>query len=306
MTGITDLHNELPSSSQAGQGPGRLLRQAREKTKLSLDDLSAQIKLARPTLDALERDDFAHLNEPVYVRGYYRKLSKVLPVLEADLIAAYDRVAGHRAPPSPSKLILAGGADLGSGRRVSVTTAISIVLLGLLIGAMAFWGKNRSAEPPAAPVVTAPSTPVTPAPESTQGQPQLEPGPVTPVAPEVAPEPVTATPAPAIAAPSATATTTSPIVTPPPAPQAASVTPSSSGALQIKFNGTSWAEVKDATGKVLISGLVEAGNTQGLDGLPPFVVFLGNAPGVTITYKGQPFDTTPFRRGDNTARITLP
>jgi cytoskeleton protein RodZ len=79
MTGTPDTsYEETPLSGS--KGPGRLVREARERARLSTEDLAAQIKLARNTLDAIERDDFAQLNEPVYVRGYYRKLSKVLPV----------------------------------------------------------------------------------------------------------------------------------------------------------------------------------------------------------------------------------
>ena len=94
MTGISDTSHDTPTSSR--QGPGRLVREARERARLSTEDLAAQIKLARVTLDAIERDDFAQLNEPVYVRGYYRKLAKVLPVTEAELISAYEAVAGQR------------------------------------------------------------------------------------------------------------------------------------------------------------------------------------------------------------------
>lgn len=292
MTGITDLQNDLLSSSQ---GPGRLLRQARESVKLSLDDLSAQIKLARSTLDALEHDDFAHLNEPVYVRGYYRKLSKVLPVLEADLIAAYDRVAGHKTIAHPSKLILAGGEEMGDSRRVSFKTAAVIIVIGLLLGVLAFWGKNRGAESTAPAVTVAPATIVVPAasaPEPVNTVPLSEmPGTDAPVS--LSPEPQAET---------------QPVATPTPVAETAQVSAASSGSgvLKIQFNGSSWVEVKDATGKVLLSGLIEAGNSQALDGRAPFVVFLGNAPGVTITYNGQPVDTTSFRRSDNTARITLP
>lgn len=279
MTGISDAPYDLPIP--AGAGPGRLVRQAREKLKLSLEDLAAQIKLARATLDAIERDDFAQLNEPVYVRGYYRKLAKVLPVNEADLIAAYAHVGGPKTPPHPSKLILAGGAELGSGRRISLKLAVGIIIAGLLIGALAFWGKNRSSE-----VV------ITPAPVT-------EPA-ATPV-PDAAPAPL---PQETLADPASAVPEPAPAVAAPPSADASPAT--STGPLQLQFNGTSWAEVKDASGKVLISGLVDAGSTQAIDGRPPFVVFLGNAPAVQITYNGQPVDMAPFRRGDNTARITLP
>lgn len=287
MTGITDLHSDIPTSNAGGQGPGRLVRQAREQNKLSLEDLAAQIKLSRFTLDAIERDDFSQLNEPVYVRGYYRKLSKVLPVAESDLMAAYERVAGHKTPPHPSKLILAGGPELGSGRRISFKLAAAIILLGLIVGALAFWGKNRTLLPTVTPppaVVPAETTPESPA-------------------------PTTAAPAPVVPSPEA-ATVGSPVAT---AASAASepvsaiaVPATATGPLQIQFNGSSWTEVKDATGRVLLSGLVESGSTQALDGKPPFTVFLGNAPGVKITYNGQPVDTSQYHRGDNTARITLP
>lgn len=298
MTGITDLHNDIPSSSGTGSGPGRLVRQAREKANLSIEDLAAQIKLARLTLDAIERDDFAQLNEQVYVRGYYRKLAKVLPVAEADLLAAYERVAGHRAPPHPSKLILAGGAELGSGRRISFKLAAAVVVLGLFIGVLAFWSNNRAA--PEKPLATpaAVEIPATVVPE-----------------PEQAPVLAPAAPSQPVPAPAAVEGEVKPVRAPPTAPVAAmpsteaapaAATTGAVGALQIQFSGSSWTEVKDASGKVLLSGLVEGGTTQTLDGKPPFSVFLGNAPGVRITYNGKLVDTASFRRGDNTARITLP
>ena len=109
---MTDSSLELPSARSSGSGPGRLIRQARESAKLSIEDLAAGIKLSRHTVDALERDDFATLKEPVYVRGYYRKLSKVLALSEAELIASYDAVALPKVTTAPSKLILAGNQDL--------------------------------------------------------------------------------------------------------------------------------------------------------------------------------------------------
>ena len=288
MTGMIDLQNDILSSPHSDQGPGGLVRQAREANKLSLEDLAAQIKLSRFTLDAIERDDFAQLNEPVYVRGYYRKLSKVLPVLEADLIAAYERAAGHKTPPHPSKLILAGDSELGRGRRVSFKTVVIIVVLGVVIGALAFWGKNRGLAPAAA--VTAPPVP---APEQQLTAPAAEPVavPTPPPSAEIGPTATAVT----------DGTSAAPVMVQP-APTAAA----NNGILSIQFNDSSWTEVKDASGRVLLSGLVQSGGSQTLDGTPPFEVFLGNAPAVKMSYKGQPVDFSPFLRGDNTARITLP
>lgn len=299
MTGINDLLNDTPGSSSAGQGPGRLVRQAREQLSLSLEDLAAQIKLSRFTLDAIERDDFAQLNEPVYVRGYYRKLSKVLPVTEAELMQAYERVAGPRLPLPPSKLILAGGSELGSGRGPSFKlVALAVIAIGVLIGALAFWGKSRLSQPEVTPaVVPAPSVTPTeiPAAESPTAEAPSSVNPSSVVAPSGADTPAAVVPA-------------APASEPAPAaePATSPATTSATSPLQIQFNASSWAEIKDATGRVLVSGLVEGGSSQGLDGRPPFTVFLGNAPAVRISYNGQPVDTTPYRRGDNTARLTIP
>lgn len=275
MTGISDSLLNTPTHADGGQSPGRLVRQARDQAKLSIEDLAAQIKLARYTLDAIERDDFAQLNEPVYVRGYYRKLAKVLPVAEAELLAAYEQMVGRKVPPHPSKLILASGAELGSARRISLKFAAAIILGALLIGALAFWGKTRN-EPPM--VVTTPAE--TPSAETTE-----------PTQTPAAASGDATTPAAARPATGATAI-----------PAAGD----QHGSIQLQFTGTSWAEVKDGSGKVLLSGLIESGNTQTLDGRPPLQVFLGNAPVVKITFNGQPVNVAQFSGNDNTARITLP
>ena len=80
-----------------------MIREARERTHLSLDDMAAHTKLARATLEALERDDYGALLEPVYVRGYYRKCAKVLEMDEAQLIAAYNAQHGTALQPATSR-----------------------------------------------------------------------------------------------------------------------------------------------------------------------------------------------------------
>src|SRR5689334_5752193 len=101
--------------------PGRLLRTARERAGLGTEDLAGQLKLAKGTLEALERDDFASLSEPVYIRGYYRKIAKLLTtVSEAELIGAYNA----RTNPAPTiaaqamrRIPLAGGVAAGTSRQ---------------------------------------------------------------------------------------------------------------------------------------------------------------------------------------------
>jgi len=307
---MTDLNSEAGEQSGAA-GPGRLLRRAREQARLSIEDLGAQIKLARGTLDALERDDFATLSEPVYVRGYYRKLSKVLPVTEAELLSAYEKLVAPKLPSPPSKLILAGEQDLGGSRPVGLKMVGGIVLIGVLLGLLAFWGSRRSEETGPASVVTpmepalAPSeTPAeTPPPAASSAGSALSPEAAVSVDPSrpAAPPTATLTLAPSLAQPP-TPGLGSTVPSPNPAPKPAA----GHAEVQLQFNATSWTRIEDATGKSLLSGVIQAGDRQTIAGEAPFAIFLGNAPGVSIQFNGQPVDVSLHTKGNNTARFTLP
>lgn len=301
---MSDAHHESPSRHTSG--PGRLLREAREQARVSVDDLSALVKLSRNTLDALERDDFAQLNESVYVRGYYRKLAKVLPVAEADLLRAYEGQAVPKAPVAPSKLILAGGQELGSGPRVPVRVIAIIVVTGLLLGAIAFWTSRRTEQaeaPPVKPAVTAPETGAAAAPTPVASTPTAVAVPAE-AAPGTTPEQqlLSSTPATAVAPATGGLSAAESAATAP----AESATAVGDAKLDLSFSGTSWTEVKDARGKTLLSGVMQAGSTRSISGDAPFNVFLGNAPGVQLSFNGAKVDMSLYTRSNNTARFKLP
>ena len=68
--------------------------------------------------------------------------------------------------------------------------------------------------------------------------------------------------------------------------------------LALEFENECWTEVTDATGRELIYALVPAGSQRTVWGKPPFDIFLGYAPGVTVHYRDEVFDHTPFQRKD--------
>lgn len=308
---MTDLPSDSGSPTSTGAGPGRLIRQAREQAKLSIEDLGAQIKLARGTLDALERDDFATLSEPVYVRGYYRKLSKVLPVSEAELLSAYEALVAPRLPSPPSKLLLAGEQDLADGRSGGLKLVIGVVLTGLLIGLLAYWGSQRTAGGIADAVTPIQSAPVAPPAESLSAPPAPGAEPLA-APPEGSNQPASLTLAPSLSQAPGAVTAPAPdaalVATPPqPAPAAEVPRPVLGRAeVQLQFNATSWTRIEDATGKSLLSGVIQAGDRQTISGEAPFSIFLGNAPGVVIQFNGKSVDMSQHTKGNNTARFTLP
>jgi len=62
--------------------------------------------------------------------------------------------------------------------------------------------------------------------------------------------------------------------------------------------------VRDAKQTRLIYETIPAGRIVGLEGVPPFQVFLGNVDGVKVIFEGRPFDAARYKRG-TTARFTV-
>ena len=338
---LTTEQSHSPTGSDASErlSPGGLIRRARERARMSPEELAAQTKLARSALDALERDDFNTLMEPVYVRGYYRKCAKVLDVSEKELLDAYEARVAPRAPALPAKLRLASGTELGTGSRLPIPLAAVGAVAAIIICALIWFARGEpNNSVPAA--VSAKADAMTP--EATQHVPVVEAAPAiqtnaeslalnpsattAPLAPVqatpmAAPAPLApaASPAPLAPASAAAKPTPAPVAVPVPAPKlatpvaaapAASATPVTpkpvaGSSISLSFSITSWARVDDASGKTLLNGLMRSGERQNLTGTAPFTVFLGNAPGVRAELNGKSVDLTKYTAANNTARFTL-
>ncbi len=263
--------------SSATAGPGRVIRQARERAKLGIEELAAMTRLAKTTLEALERDDFTTLTEAVYVRGYYRKCAKVLALPEAELIAAYEKLYAPKAAPMPTKLLLGNsGSTMGSSASSSGSGWVIVVVIAVLIGVGAWFLTHDETEAVAAAVeAVPPAAAAIPASELTTPT-VTDPAATTPPPAEAAASDAallaaasgqpTATPS---AAPAGVALTPATTLSSPPAADAtASGAPVSSegGALVLDFKSASWVRIEDADGRTLLSGTIQSGDRQVLKG----------------------------------------
>ncbi|MDG0023114.1 RodZ domain-containing protein [Trinickia sp. Y13] len=94
-----------------------------------------------------------------------------------------------------------------------------------------------------------------------------------------------------------------------PASQAAALAPVPGAAtIAVKVTQDSWFSVRDKNGKEVFSGLVHAGDTKELSGLPPFKITAGNRAGLdSMTFDGQKVDAAKFGPDKgNVAHFTLP
>jgi cytoskeleton protein RodZ len=97
-----------------------------------------------------------------------------------------------------------------------------------------------------------------------------------------------------------------------PATQAGSSAPTASDAsaalartlVQLRSDQDSWCDVRDARGTVLLSRVVLAGETVGLDGALPIRLTIGNAAATKVSFRGKPVELAASTR-DNVARLEV-
>ena len=89
----TTQGSTAPEAEAAGTGAapfsvGTTLREARMQQGLSVEDVSGRIKFAPRQIEALEADDFAHVPENAFLRGFVRSYARLLQLDAEHLVAA--------------------------------------------------------------------------------------------------------------------------------------------------------------------------------------------------------------------------
>lgn len=319
--------------------PGGMLRAARLARNYSVAELCSQSMLTEHMIEALENNNFEALSQPVFARGYYRKCAKVLEMDEDALMAAYAAIGGVQSSTGPASV---GGvnivpADVTPDRRRVFGTVFLIVLL--LIAALAvylFWQQRSET-----PVSGGGQSAITLAEEfnAPMGQPQTTQT-VSSLASALQASASQASAASASAddsktntrtqqgaavqeqpaqdttaatdsvdtAPASTATNTTDDAAPADTasatqtPAQAQTGTAVATALTLVFDERSWVNVHDATGAQLLVGIYES-TTRQLDGVPPYDVVIGYAPGVDVRFAGEAVEFQVA--GNNTARFTV-
>jgi cytoskeleton protein RodZ len=82
------------------------------------------------------------------------------------------------------------------------------------------------------------------------------------------------------------------------------VTAAPAGPVQLHAQQASWVEARDARGQLLLSRILQPGETLGLEGNLPIRLTIGNAAATQLAFRGQPVDLAASTR-DNVARIEL-
>jgi cytoskeleton protein RodZ len=261
-----------PDEEAPISGPARVgmeLRQVRERLGWRLSDVSAELRIRLPYLEAIERGDLSALPGAAYQTGFVRTYSHALG-LDGDEILRRFRAEGTGFVAKAELSFLAPVPD-----RAVPTGAIVFVCVILVLTGYGLW--YRHTETQARLAANVPPVPTELAPLA------VPPKPPAASAPPSSP-PTAVTAAPAAAAPNAAA----PAVTPAPPPATApAVTTPAMPSQTIQAAGDDWVEVKDAKGNILYSHTMHAGDSWPVPDLPGLTMTAGNAGATTLTTNGK-------------------
>lgn len=277
---------------------GGLLRAAREKHGLHIAALAAAMKVAPRKLDALENDRWNELPDATFVRALALTVCRTLkmdarPVL--DLLPpaqtmTLQSIGEHLNAPFHDAADRSGGSVAGLAVRPMVWAAGVLMAAALAVYFVPeAWFKGAT---PAVAVMPAPTAPAAVAAVDT---------PALPAAAAAAPPGAAASLA-ALSTPVLQASAGETVFSAPPPSSLQAV--AASGAVQLRTSEPSWVDVRDGRGQVLLSRIVQPGETIGLDGSAPIRLTVGNAAATQLSFRGQPVNLTASTR-DNVARVEL-
>ncbi len=294
---------------------GAALAREREAQRMSVEDVSARLKVAASKLRAIEAANLQALPDVTFAKGVMRAYARMLHVDIDPLLARFQprpvaqvaeiarqREGGINAAFDDRNRFRSGG---NGGRWIWLALVAVGVAAGIWFGLdhIRAWLDARSsaaetvaAEAPAADnagteagIVTAALPPVMAASDS----------------PAPSAETIPASAAAAPATPATTAAAASAPAAPTASASAAPAAPAE-GELQIRFAADTWFEIRDNSGKVVMGGTAKAGQTMAGGGTGPYRVVIGNVKGVeSFTRGGTPVDLKAANR-NNVARLTLP
>ena len=250
---------------------GLRFRAAREKARWSLESAAQQLKLPVSVLNAIEREDWARLGAPIFVRSYVGSYARLLG-LPASL--ADDVVKGRAAP----QLVAIGGTPVTkrtyNRSSINVGYLVMTILIVAAVVALALYFQSPKRSVTLIPLDATDAYATT--------------------APAYTIDTVVANasklPSPAVADVRA-APSSGPEVSAP-------------GAIVIRFRGDSWVDLVDHDGVHLERGMVPAGAERRFEARQLARVTLGDATAVDVSLAGAQLDLTPFREA-NVARFTV-
>ncbi len=112
-------------------GPGTILRRARETKGLDIEAVAAMLHLSEFKINAIEADDFESLPEPVFVRGYLKNYARLLEEPVGPVLDAYSKF-GYE-PELPKQTLVESNVKVDVNGDHDLVKLLSIVIVAAII-----------------------------------------------------------------------------------------------------------------------------------------------------------------------------
>lgn len=332
----TEQQEPIRQSTVTPDSPGQLLRAAREARGLTQPEVASRLNLRVSLVRDIEEDRFDQRTASTFTRGYLKTYAKLVGASEERVVAAYEQLGLTEV--KYAEMHSFSGRNRLEANENRMRIGGWLLCIALVVGILV-WIMGRPAEKPAVVKMDEQSlfdasdrasdansansgNGVSGEQTTLVAQPVqsavVTPAPVVSAASDVAVSAAVATPVAMESAPVATNTTVAPApvtvsaaVAVPAATPAATVTAATEvvaadkSALVISYSGPCWLEVKDATGKKVVSATRQAGQRDVLTGKAPFRLNIGAPKYVSISFMGEAVDMSRFPVG-RPARFELP
>lgn len=297
--------SSMPLNSGTGSATaGALLKKAREEAGLHIGALAVSLKVPVNKLEALESGNLEALSGAVFVRALASSVCRALKIDSAPIL-------NHLPQAVTARLHQKGelnepfrgdgrGMSFSSPERLLKPSILAVVALLIGAGVLMLWPNLGPIMPNTVSVKE--SITETPPPVMVVNGPDAS-SPVESV-------PVASAPAPAMPAP---AVVRSPVLAPVAQLESSSPAPVGSSTVMVsgfgdmvsfKATATSWVEVTDAKGVVVLRKTLNAGETAQAGGATPLRAIVGRADVTEVTVRGKRLELKTLSK-DNVARFEV-
>lgn len=128
---------DVPVQMGLIDGPGTILRRAREEKGLDIAAVAAMLHLSEFKIKAIEADDFDSLPEPVFVRGYLKNYARIVDEKAEPVLDAYTNFSSE--PDIPEQKLVESDGEIEVHNKPDLVKIITIVVVVALISIPLFW-----------------------------------------------------------------------------------------------------------------------------------------------------------------------
>jgi cytoskeleton protein RodZ len=277
------------------QGPGQILKQARERANLSTQEIADKIKLKKTLIENIEQDNYDINISLTFIRGYLKLYAKQVYIQEAEILKAFESLSTQKKEPAKLQSFSRRVANQANDDKLMLVTYFIVAAVIALV--VIWWFQQSSTdatsisstrnrlESVSSDVIEQEVLPF-----ETNDKPDIEIINSTSGDENIftaEPKLITLEAEPLDVLDTTVTETTSPVE------------------LIFEFSGDCWINLSDATGENIAFGVKVKGYVMTQSGIPPFVVTLGAPEVVQIRYAGEPLDMSFLPTG-RIAKFDLP